>query len=237
MRATCLVLALLAGPALAQQGAPTVLDPAAVLALGLEPWRDRAGFVTRLEEVLGPVIVDRSPLPDRLDETDPFLWSLTGRFGAPLAGSSVAGGIVTCSRYGIPTRDRLAATTLSDPEVFTLFAALQPAADDVAAWPEAGLARLACLLTWDDTRRVAIIPEAAARAAAAAQFATVTRTGAAEHDGAQPGFAPVYDDSGYRIEGQDGAGTSVVVYDHARIDLLVSHQTIRFRAYLLNGGV
>ncbi len=150
MRSLVLALACLVTPAAAQE-APVVLDPGAVLALAAEPWRDRVGFVARLEAVLGPVSLDRADLPEAQLGDDPFLWSLTGRFGAPLPGSSVAGGIVACARYGLATRDRLSGTAFSDREVFTLFAATQPANDDLAAWPETGLARLACMITRDDT--------------------------------------------------------------------------------------
>ncbi|NKX46469.1 hypothetical protein [Roseicyclus persicicus] len=234
MRALLLAL-FLAAPARAE---PVVLDPATVLALAAEPWRDRASFRDGLEAALGPLTVEMPRLPDGARDVDPFLWSLTGRFGAPLPGSRVAGGIFACSRYGVATRDTLAATALTDPAAFLLFGATQPAHDDATAWPEAGVARLACMITWDDTRRVAIIPEVAARAAVAARFATVTRSGDAELYG--PGwrdYPPQFGADGYRIEGRDGAADSVLVLDRATIELRVSHQVIRFRAFLLNGGV
>jgi hypothetical protein len=238
MRVLILGFALYATAAPAQGVGPTVLDPAAVIALGQEPWRDRAAFLDRLEAVLGPVSLDMPRLPEALRDTDPFLWSLMGRFGAPLQGSTVAGGIVACSRYGLATRDRLAATGLSDPGAFSLFAATQPAPDDAAAWPEAGLARLACMITWDDTRRVAIIPEDAARVALESVFAQVTRSGDAEVYGDRwQDYAPLYGDRGYRLDAQVGPQTSVAIHDRALIELRVSHQTIRFRAFLLNGGV
>jgi hypothetical protein len=63
------------------------------------------------------------------------------------------------------TRDRLAERNLSDPAVFAIFGATQAAPDDAEVWPETGVARLACTMTWNDTRRVAILPEAPARAA------------------------------------------------------------------------
>ncbi|PWK62739.1 hypothetical protein [Roseicyclus mahoneyensis] len=238
MRFLVLALACIATPAAAQETRPVTLDPAAVLALAAEPWRDRAGFVARLEAVLGPVTLDQPDLPETLHGDDPFLWSLTGRFGAPLPGSTVAGGIIACARYGLATRDRLSGTAFSDREVFALFAATQPANDDAVAWPETGLARLACMITWDDTRRVAIIPEAAARGAVFALFASVTRDDDASLRGGAPaGHAPIYGAEGYRLEGRGGLETSVMRLDRGLIELQLSHQVIRFRSYLLNGGM
>ena len=233
MRAALIALACLAPPALAQEAAPVTLDPNAVMALAAEPWRDRAGFLARLEAVLGPVTIDMAELPEAARAEDPLLWTLMGRFGAPLEGARVAGGIVACARYGLATRDLLARTAMSDPAVFAIFAATQPAHDDASAWPETGLARLACMITWDDTRRVAIIPEGPALAAIAGRFAQVART----DDGARPTAAPVYGPEGYRLEGREGTPTSAVLVDRGLIELQLSHQTIRFRAYLLDGGV
>jgi hypothetical protein len=235
-----LLLALLLAPILghAARADPVVLDPAAVLALAAEPWQDRAGFLARLQAVLGPLTVDPPQLPAAAEEADPLLWSVTGQFGAPLPGTRTPGGIFACARYGLATRDLLAASRMSDPAVFRLFGATQPARDDAAAWPEAGLARLACMITWDDTRRVAIIPEGAALAAMAGRFASVTRSGDAELYGPDwRNYAPQFGEDGYRIEGRAGTATSVLVLDRALIDLRVGHQVIRFRAYLLNGGV
>jgi hypothetical protein len=235
-----LLLALLLAPILAPaaRAEPVILDPAAVLSLAAEPWQDAAGFLARLQAVLGPLTVDRTQLPGEAAAADPLLWSLTGQFGAPLPGSATPGGIFACARYGVVTRDRLAASRLSDPAVFRLFGATQPARDDAAAWPEAGLARLSCMITWDDTRRVAIIPEAAALAAMAGRFDRVTRSGDAELYGPDwRAYAPQFGETGYRVEGRGGAVTGLMVIDRALIDLRVGHQVIRFRAFLLNGGV
>ena len=238
MRTLALCLALSLGPAHAQDTGPVTLDPAAVLALGAEPWRDREQFRDRLDLALGGITLDMPRLPEELRAADPFLWSLTGRFGAPLAGSSVPGGLFACSRYGLSTRDLMAETSLTDPRAFALFGATQAAHDDAEAWPEAGLARVACTITWDDTRRVAIIPEGPATAALQARFDEVRRLGDAEMLGAdwqsQP---PRYGEDGYRLEARFGSASSVLVYDSALIELTVGHQAIRFRAFLLNGGV
>jgi hypothetical protein len=240
MRALCLCLFLLFAPPplSAQEAAPVTLDPAEILALGEAPWLDRAGFRDRLEAALGGISVDMPPLPEAMRADDPFLWSLTGRFGAPLAGSSVPGGIFACSRYGLATRDVMSANSLSDPRAFALFGATQAAHDDAAVWPEAGLARLSCMITWDDTRRVAIIPETPATAALHARFDEVRRLGDAEIIGADwQDYPPRYGDEGYRLEASRGARDSVLVYESALIELTVGHQAIRFRAFLLNGGV
>jgi hypothetical protein len=239
MRALALCLALLA-PAVApaQEGGPVTLDPTAVIAMGAEPWLDRAAFRDRLNAVLGGITVDMPSLPDELRAEDPFLWSLTGRFGAPLEGARVPGGLFACSRYGLSTRDLMAETSLTNPRAFALFGATQAAHDDAEVWPEAGLARLSCTLTWDDTRRVAIIPEGPATAALQARFDRVLRLGDAEVLGeAWQSYPPRYGEDGYRLEAREGARTSVLVYDSALIELTVGHQAIRFRAFLLNGGV
>jgi hypothetical protein len=233
-----LLICLLCAPATAQDSTAVVLDPAAVLDLAGEPWQDRAGFRDRLEGVLGPLQVDMPRLSDGMRAGDPFLWSLTGRFGAPLAGAAAPGGLFACSRYGLSTRDRLAGQSLSDPGAFALFGATRAAHDDAAVWPEAGLARLACMITWDDTRRVAIIDEGPATDALAARFAHVTRSGDREHYGADwQDYAPVYGARGYRLVARGGERSSVLMLESAVIELTVGHQVIRFRAFLLNGGV
>ena len=50
-------------------------------------------------------------------------------------------------------------------------------------------------------------------------------------------YAPRYGAEGYRLEGARRTAGSVIVYDSALIELTVGHQLIRFRAFLLNGGV
>jgi hypothetical protein len=227
----------LASPPLWSQ-TPVSLDPHAVLALAETPWRDRAAFEAALDTALGGVDLDLPRLPEALRRNDPFLWSLTGRFGAELPGVASTGGIVVCSRYGIDTRDRLAESNLSDPKVFALFGATQAAGDDAKVWPEAGIARLACMITWNDTRRVAILPEAPALDALAARFARITRrddADMAQGEGAAP--ARLYGDDGYLLIGTEGRSDTVVELESARIELRRAHQLIRFRAFLLNGGM
>lgn len=204
---------------------PVKLDPAAVIALAEAPWRDRAAFVAALDAALGGIELDMPRLPEAVRRNDPFLWSVTGRFGTKLPGIRSTGGIVVCSRYGLDTRDRLAESHLSDPEAFALFGATHAASDDVEVWPQTGIARLACMITWNDTRRVEILPEAPARAALTARFAHVTRQ--AEPEGL----------AAYRLFARQGRADTVVEVESARIELRQAHQQIRFRAFLLNGGM
>jgi hypothetical protein len=229
-------LVFLAGPVRAQE--PVTVDPTQVLALAEEPWRDRRSFLEALEAVLGGLAPEMPRLPEAVRRDDPFLWSVMGRFGAHVPGLTSSGGIVACSRYGLVTRDRLAERRLSDPSVFAIFGATQAAHDDAEVWPEAGVARLACVITWNDTRRVAILPEASARAALEARFDRVLRRGDAEVLGAdwreQP---PRFGADGYQLIGLEGTADTSILVESARIELRVADQQIRFRAFLLNGGM
>jgi hypothetical protein len=104
--------------------------------------------------------------------------------------------------------------------------------------PRPGVARLACTMTWNDTRRVAILPEAPARAALEARFETVTRRGDREVLGEDwQRRPPRFGASGYSLDRVRWAGDTVVEVESARIELRVGHQQIRFRAFLLNGGM
>ena len=223
----CLILPL-------RVSAQVVLDADAVFALSETPWRDRAAFHEALDAALGGVVIETGPMPDELRAADPWLWSLMGRFGAELDGVSTPGGIVACSRYGLATRDRLAATDLTDPEAFALYGATRASPDDASVWPENAVARLACMITWDDTRRVAILPEVAARDALARRFDRIARRDEAD---AETGGLVIYGPDGFRLEATDGRRDSVVQLESARIELRVSHQAIRFRSFLMNGGM
>ncbi len=231
-----LVISALAAPLSAEE--PVTIDPAAILALAEEPWRDRRSFVNALGDVLGGLELDMPRLPESVRGDDPFLWSVMGRFGAHVPGLTSSGGIVACSRYGLTTRDMLSETNLSDPSVFAIFGATQAAPDDAAVWPDTGVARLACVMTWNDTRRVAILPEPPARAAMEARFDRVSRRGDAEVLGVDwRDRPPVFGANGYQLLGRDGAADTVVMVESARIELRVAHQQIRFRSFLLNGGM
>jgi hypothetical protein len=238
IRAVLILCAALSYADAARAQEPVAIDPAQVLALAEEPWRDRWSFVEALAAVLGGLELEMPRLPEAVRGDDPFLWSVMGRFGAHVPGLTSSGGIVACSRYGLATRDRLAERGLSDPSVFAIFGATQAAPDDAEVWPETGVARLACVITWNDTRRVATVAEAPARAALEARFDWVTRRGDREVLGADwRERPPRYGETGYQLIGQGGSSNSVIEVESARIELRVAHQQIRFRAFLLNGGM
>jgi hypothetical protein len=206
--ACLLALLSIASASASRAEAPVVVDPAAIIALAGEPWRDRQGFVEVLEGALGGLELDMPRLPEAVRGEDPFLWSVMGRFGAAVPGVRSSGGIVTCSRYGIATRDMLAERNLSDPAVFAIFGATQAAPDDAEVWPETAVARLACVVTWNDTRRVAILPEAPAFAALAARFERVIRRGDREVLGEDWRDRPaVFGPGGYQLIGERGPAT------------------------------
>ncbi|AHM04948.1 hypothetical protein roselon_02638 [Roseibacterium elongatum DSM 19469] len=123
---------------------------------------------------------------------------------------------------------------LTDPGAFALFGATRAAPDDAAVWPENAVARLACMITWDDTRRVALIPEAEARSALSARFQQIARSDDADRPA---GSMALFGAGGYRLDASGGRGDSIVRLDSARIELRVSHQAIRFRSFLMNGGM
>jgi hypothetical protein len=82
------------------------------------------------------------------------------------------------------------------------------------------------------------MPELPARAALTARFETVTRQGDRELLGEDwQNRPPRYGASGYSLVGQRGPVDTVVEVESARIELRVGHQQIRFRAFLLNGGM
>jgi hypothetical protein len=208
------------------------------LALAGEPWRDRQGFVDALEGALGGLELDMPRLPEAVRAEDPFLWSVMGRFGAAVPGERSSGGIVTCSRYGIATRDRLAERNLSDPAVFAIFGATQAAPDDAEVWPETG--GRAAGLRGDVERHAAGGDPARGARLAALEARFETGHAARRPGGSGRGLA--------RPAGGFGAGglpadrgawrrDTVVELESARIELRVAHQQIRFRSFLLNGGM
>ena len=94
------------------------------------------------------------------------------------------------------------------------------------------------MMTWDDTRWVAILPPEPVQGALEAQFAQVARSGDAEFYGEHwQDYAPIFGDDGYRFDGQDGQRDSVVVVESALIERRVSHQRIVFRSFLMAGGM
>lgn len=216
----------LAQPAPAQEG-PLTLDVGAVLRLGLDPWQGRAEFAQSLALLLPSFRADANGLGASGILNDPFLWVLSGHFAAPPV-AGVPGGILSCARYGLATRDWLAEHPLSDPETFALYRLILPSPDDAQVWPDAAIARLGCTLTWDDERAVAIIPAEVAWLGLREHFDSVTRSGSGE---------ALYGSAGYRLDAGEGQEDSMRVLESARIVLTVRHQTLSFRAFLMNGGM
>jgi hypothetical protein len=78
-------------------------------------------------------------------------------------------------------------------------------------------------MTWNDTRRVAILPEAPAFAALAARFETGHRRGDREVLGEDWRDRPaVFGPGGYQLIGQRGPRDTVVELESARIELRVA---------------
>lgn len=210
---------------------PMTLDAGALRNAALIPFLERGAYLDLLTEIVEgftPNPVLRVP---GLADDDIYFWSVSGRFGADLAGSTVPGGILTCARYGLETRDRLAAARLSDRAAFGVMRQALILSDDRAAWPEGAVARLACALTWDDGRRVAPMAEAELRAALDG-FETVE----SRPDPNAEARVRVFGPGGYRIVARDGPADAVVVLDAIWVDQLATHQQFRFRSFLMGGG-
>lgn len=217
---------------------PVVIAPGAILDLAAQPWLSRDAFLGALDGVLSGVTVERPLLSEAARARDPFLWSITGVFGAPLAGTSRPGGIVVCARYGLATRDRLSEVPLSDPEVFMLLGETLAAPDDAEAWPDGAVARVSCMLTWDDTRRVAIVSEEVATVAWRERFDSVTRQDDAMRTAAGwPEGVPFFGPRGYRVEGHRPGGGPTAVLESALIERRPAHQRLVVRSFLMNGGM
>ncbi len=209
-----------------------------VLQWAQAPWLGRDALLDQLAVDLWGFRPDRPRLDVGLVPEDPYLWAITGGFGAARTASDVPGGILACSRYGTATRDILTASSLTDPVAFQLMGATMAAFDDASAWPEGAVARMFCMLTWDDETRVAILDEQQVLPLLQVQFADVTRTGDAEHYGANwQDYAPIYGARGYLLEARAGPRTAAVQVDRMRVELRVTHQRITFRAFLMGGGV
>lgn len=228
----------LAVAALAEEGAaPAEVDPGAILALAERPWQGRDAVLDDLAVALPGFAVDGRRFDQGLSPDDPWLWSITGRFGAARADLPAPGGIVACARYGLATRDRLAGADLAEPGIFRLLGATMAAPDDAAVWPDAAVARLSCMITWDDTRRVAILPEAELRPFLEARFEAVTRIGDRELQGENwESYAPVFGPEGYRFVARAGPETSAARVESMVVELRVTHQRILIRAFLMGGG-
>ena len=175
-----------------------------------------------------------APSPPELTAPDPFYWAISGRFGPSLEGARAPGGVVSCARYGLITREALAARRSTDPQVFPVWQQALILSDDAAAWPEQAVARLACSITWDDGRRVAPVPRARAEAALRPLFDSVA---AGPDPRERPGQTRVFGPGGYRVAGQGTVATMTYRIDLFEVDQLATHHQILFRSFLMGGGV
>lgn len=213
----------------AVQAQPVALDLPAILSLSDRPWLDADGFAADLAMAVPGFqprpFRGRDPAPD-----DPFFWTIRGHFADPPV-PHIPGGVVSCSRYGLVTRDVFATFGFSDRATFRLFQQVQPAPDDAEVWPEEAIARLSCRLAWDDSRAVDIIAVRDATAAVVDLFEEVTLP---DVDRTRAGnFGP----DGYQVLGRDGLRDVVVFVESAQIVRTLNYQTLTFRAFLLNGGM
>lgn len=232
--ALCLVGLAVPGRA---QDAPATLDLAHILGLADSPWLDRAMMLDALNATLPDFQADLVRPGASMAGGDPWFWSITGQFGTPRPDLQLPGGILACSRYGVETRDVLAGSSLSDPTSFRLLGATMAAHDDAAVWPEDAVARVSCMLTWDDTRRVSILSLPSVLEPLRGRFVRTEVTGDAEHYGAGwERYSPLYGPDGYRVEARGGDRSSASVIERVLVELRVTHQRITFRAFLLGGG-
>ncbi|MEJ6394716.1 hypothetical protein V8J82_15730 [Gymnodinialimonas sp. 2305UL16-5] len=214
-------------PAAAQQATfPVTLDLPAIFSLAEQPYLTEEAFRQALLRALPSFY--RDPVEPDLPPTDPLLWSINGDFADP-TGPLIGGGILTCARYGVETRDWFASRRATDREVFDLTRHVLPWFDDADIWPDGAIARLACTLVWDDTRSVAIVSQAAAEDVLEQMFEHVAPN-------TRPDAWATYGDSGYRLDAGGGRADSVVRADSASVILTIGYQELRFRSFLMNGG-
>ena len=222
MRWLLLCLICCAGPLRAQ----VVLDLPGLVAVMEEPWRDGPAFEARLAAVLPGLVIRGDQVPGGVE--DPMAWIREGSFAA-VPGVAPVGAFVLCVRIGLATRDFLAERLVSDPASFEIFSAYQLEHDALEAWPEAAVARVSCLITWDDSRAVAVLPpETVRRALQASFFSVVNRV--------PEGQAAFYGPDGYRMMATGGRADTVVELESAVLVLTERHQSVRLRSFLMNGG-
>ena len=224
-----LICLALTGPALAQDR----LEGGAVFALAEAAHLGGEAVADRVADI-APGLSDLDPRAP--DSADPMLWVFTAAFGAP--GPDRPAGLIHCARYGLDTRDRLAAHAASDPVVFPLVAALRPGTDDAALWPADAIAVMRCSFSWDDARRLTPWTEAEARVAIGPGFASLDRTDDATlRAEAGDHIRPQYGPGGFRLEARDRARDGHVWLERATAIRQLSHQRVSFRVYLLGGSV
>jgi len=212
---------------------PAPPDLARLLDAMAAPYLHRAAFLDHLEAALGqfqPTLAQAVPSPA---EGDGYFWAIEARFGLPMEETRAPGGVVTCARYGRITLERLQLVPSSDPQVFPMMRQAAILHDDASAWPEQAVARLVCLITWDDARRVAPLDRHVVLAQLSSRFAAVSE----DPDPAEvPGGVRVFGPGGYLIEALTGPATLTHVMDRAGISQTGTHQLILLRSYLLGGG-
>ena len=114
------------------------------------------------------------------------------------------------------------------------FAVMQQAlilSGDDENWPVGAVARLACALTWDDSRRVA--PLTRAEVLTALEGFGAVEVQPDPNAGAR---VRVFGPGGYRIEARGGPVTANMRLDAIWVDQLATHQQLRFRSFLMGGG-
>ena len=103
-----LMLLLLLPAALRAQ--PLELDPAALRDAALGPYLERSAYLDLLADTVDGFRANPARRVPGLADDDIYFWSVTGRFGADFAGSSVPGGILAC---GSPCRRSIRCATRS----------------------------------------------------------------------------------------------------------------------------
>lgn len=221
-----LAVALSVSLALPAQGQEALEFPLhALLDLSQHAHLGAPAFERELAEVL-PITSTQTPAPET--PLDPFLWALSGSFGH--GENPRPGAIFSCARYGLETRDTFAQHGLTAPETFALMGYARPQFNDAEVWPDGAVARLYCTFVWDDARVVAILPEAATRAAFAQSFDTLTTLSGPARSVA------TYGEEGFRLDAANGPRDSVVQVESARMTLTLGHQAFSFRSFLMGGG-
>lgn len=217
-------------PALAQ---PVSVEMTVMRDAALAPYLGRAAFLDVLTMGLGEFTASPVRQIPGLAVGDPFFWSIDGQFGAPFEATTVPGGLVSCARYGLETRDLISVVSLSDPAAFAMMRQAVILSDDNVAWPEGAVARLVCSLTWDDARRVVPLDADTVLQVLSEQFADITHH---PDPRGQSGGLRVFGPGGYRIVARDGPADSFVTLDLIAVDQLATHQQLRFRSFLMGSG-
>ncbi|MEL6531498.1 MAG: hypothetical protein AAFQ06_00525 [Pseudomonadota bacterium] len=217
------IVALCPGPLAAEGQAPIALDLAALLALAESPWRSEDSFLDVLHETVPNFAERRGGSRLTVPHNDPFLYNISGHFAQPPT-PHLPGGVLSCTRYGLETRDLFVSEGFTSPSAFALYQEARPAPDDADVWPETAIARLACSFVWDDSRSVEIIARGPAEVSLRTAFERLSDLG---DETAQT----------YHLVGHGGREDTSMLVESAEIVLTPSYQLLSFRAFLLNGGM